>query len=49
MKIFIWWSESYKTSMRIWKDTRGMILARLSESQARGLASDFKDSQEFFW
>ena len=46
MKIIIWWRESYKTSMRIRKDSRGMVLASPTASQARGLASDFKAWQD---
>ena len=37
MKIIIWWQESYKTSKRIWKDSRGMVLASPSASQTRGV------------
>ena len=35
MKIIMWWWESYKTSTRIWKDSRGMVLGSPSASQAR--------------
>ena len=37
MKIKIWWRESYKTLTRIWKNSRGMVLASPS-----GVALDFK-------
>ena len=42
MKIIIWWQGSYKTSTRIWKDSREMVLANLIASQIRRPASDFK-------
>ena len=42
MKITIWWQESYKTSTRIWKDSCNMVLVSASNSQTRGLASNFK-------
>ena len=37
MKIKIWWRESYKTLTRIWKNSRGMVLASPS-----GVALGFK-------
>ena len=42
MKIIIWWQENYQTSMRIWKDSHGMVLVSPSMSQTRRLVSDFK-------
>ena len=39
MKIKIWWRESYKTLTRIWKNSRGMVLASTS-----GVALDLKAS-----
>ena len=44
LKITIWRQESYKTSMQIWKDYHGMVLASPSESQTCGLELDFKAS-----
>ena len=42
MKIVIWWQESYKTLMWIWKDSCEMVLASSSVGQTRSLALDFK-------
>ena len=42
MKINSWCQKSYKTLRRIWKDSRGMVLASLGVSQTYRLTSDFK-------
>ena len=42
MKIIIWWQESYKTLMWIWKDSCEMVLASSSVGQTRSLALNFK-------
>ena len=47
MKI-IWWQESYKTSTRIWKDSRGMILVSPNTTQTRGSHRISKPANLFF-
>ena len=41
LKITIWWREFYKISMRIWNDSRRMVLASPSVSQT-SLMANFK-------
>ena len=47
IKIIIWWRESYKTLMQIWKDSCGMVL--VSPSVTHRLTSDSKPISVLQW